>query len=111
MAEIKKTAESVSTTPNGNGATELVNMSHSELLAISKSLVGQVYDKFEKLFPENKFAVCAVMYTMLKLPIPSFPDIETATKTRETLLRFAETHQDDLCKQAAAAITVQGGAT
>lgn len=112
MAEIRKAAESVSTTPNGNGATELVNMSRSELVEIAKTQVAQLYDK---LFPDEKLAVCATISVMINRRPAPIADAETATRVQEILLRFAETEAPssrlaEHCRQAAAAIKAQGGA-
>lgn len=125
MAENKKAAGSGGYTPNGNGQNapsyvdlminengDLVNMSVSELRETAKTVIDELYST---LFPHEKLAVCAVISAMLnRCPAP-VQDAETAARVRETLLNVAETdaHEHGLaeyCKQAAAAITVQGGA-
>ncbi len=129
MAEKKRTAGGSLNSPGGTseellkqdtcfksnitGKTADVNsLSRSELVEIAKAAVEEMYSK---LFPNEKLAVCAVISVMINRRPTPIPDAETAARVRETLLSFAETEPQsslaEYCRQAAEAITSQGGAT
>lgn len=130
MAEKKRTARSSLNTPGGTSeellkkntrffptiltecGEDVNNLTRSELVKTAKAAVDEMYSK---LFPNEKLAVCAVISVMINRRPTPIPDSETAARVRETLLSFAETEPQsrlaEYCRQAAEAITSQGGAT